>query len=193
MYLRLDGEYADRDLQLLTEHLECLDGVLAGVDGTITASRDPDADGLLDTGEYFIGAGFAAIQRYVSATYPYVTTTKSDALAMPPDAGGGVSVVQAIDAGANYWKHLDEWGLRNIVVRDIESLSSIARKTIETIECLTPWEDYTCSNLLAKLTGTSRVSLSNLLPLVTEWRDTLAEHFRTEKTEPNNTPEDIRR
>jgi hypothetical protein len=185
MYLKLNDGYADGDLGLLTKHLECLDGVLAGVNGKISASRDPASEGLFGTGEYFIGAGFAAIQRYILATYPYLQATKWDALAIPPDAGGGVSVVQAINAGANYWKHLDEWGLRNIVDRDINSLSCIARQTIETIECLTPWADYTCSNLLAKLNGMSRVSLNLLLPLVTEWGDNLDERFGTDGRRSN--------
>ena len=131
MYLKLDDGYADGDLQLLAQHLEHLDDALAGLNDRISASPDPDAEGLLDTGEYFIGAGFAAVQRYLSATYPYLEIAKSEALTVPPDAGGGVSVVQAINAGANYWKHLDEWGLRNIVFRDMNSLSRIARQTIE--------------------------------------------------------------
>ena len=185
MYVKLDDGYADGDLQLLAKHLEHLDGVLAGLKDKISASRDPDAEGLLDTGEYFIGAGLAAVQRYISATYPYLESKKSDALALPPDAGGEVSVVQAINAGANYWKHLDEWGLRNIVGRDIDSLSRIARQTIETIECLTPWADYTCSNLLAALTGATDCSLSRLMPFVTQWRDNVSAHFGRERDQPN--------
>lgn len=100
---------------------------------------------------------------------------------MPPDAAGGVSVVQAINAGANYWKHLDEWGLRTIVNRDIENLSPMARQTIYTIASVTPWADYTCSDLLTVLTGGSEGILCRLLPLVTEWRDNLDEFVRTKQ------------
>ncbi len=178
MYLRFEDGYADGELDLLTEHLGCLDRILAVTNDRISASRDPDGEGLLDTGEYFIGAGFAAIQRYVSATYPYLRVSKPVAFAIPPEAGGGVSVVQGINAGANYWKHLDEWGLRTIVCRDIDSLSPIARRTIEIIACLTPWADYTCSNLLAALTGGPDCTLHQLLPLVTEWRDNLDKRYR---------------
>ena len=185
MYLRFEDGYADGELHLLGEHLDCLDRVLSATTHKISASRDPDGEGLLDTGEYFVGAGFAAIQRYVSATYPYLQVEKSDALAIPPSAADGVSVVQAINAGANYWKHLDEWGLRTIVERDVDKLTRVARQTIETIASLTPWADYTCSNLLAALTGAADCALSGLIPLVTEWRDNLDARFGRARDQPN--------
>lgn len=177
MYLKLDNGFADQDLILLTWHLDCFDAALASLTKQISSSRDPDAEGLLDKGEYIIGAGFAAIQRYMSSTYPQLNISKSSAFSVPPYIANDITFANTINAGANYWKHLDEWGLRNIVSRDVSALSDAARGTILTIERITPWEDYTCSNLLEKLLGTSQLSMSSLLSRVTEWRNNLDEEY----------------
>jgi hypothetical protein len=184
MYLRLQQHFLDGDFNHFSMHIKCLDYELSATQKKISASRDPDADGLLDAGEYLVGAGFASIQRYASATYPYLGVAKIDALAVPPVAKGKITVMQAINAGANYWKHLDEWGLRTIVEREKSSLSGASRKTMDIITEITPWADYTCSNVLAELIGASDLNLSRLLPMVWEWRDKLDELYGSKDKQP---------
>lgn len=82
--------------------------------------------------------------------------------------------MEAINAGANYWKHQEEWGLKAVVEKDIDALKKQARETVLTIEKLTPWADYSCSNLLAEVLGDSaRIELSPLLPLILEWENNI--------------------
>jgi hypothetical protein len=46
-----------------------------------------------------------------------------------------------------------------------------AQKTIKMIEVLTPWDDYTLSNLLACLPPSGELRLAELVPLLVKWRD----------------------
>ena len=81
-----------------------------------------------------------------------------------------VSLVAAINAGANYWKHVDEW-IEIINKPEDADLKGSALKTLKQIEAVTPWEDYTCANLLAVLLEGQAFELSGLLAGIEEWRD----------------------
>ena len=78
-----------------------------------------------------------------------------------------LSFAEAINAGANYWKHHEEWF-------EIDFASSKHREdTFRTLDKLVlanaPRADYTCSNLLAVLVGAEEFALSSLLPKLSEW------------------------
>lgn len=174
MYLMLQsGEFADGDLNALAELLGLLDTKLKDISDRIKHSNDPDADGLFDRGEYFIGVGFAAVQQYIVSTFTPLGVQKDVALSVPPIARGKTTLVHAINAGANYWKHQDEWRLVHVVFRDIDELGKSAKLTVQTIETITPWTDYTCSNLLAALLPQEPLELSLLLEKLKEWRSNL--------------------
>lgn len=174
MYLMLpSGEFADGDLNVLAELLELLDTKLKDITDQIRDSNDPDADGLFDRGEYFIGVGFAAIQQYIVSTFTTLGVEKDLALLVPPIALEKTTLVHAIHAGANYWKHQDEWKLVHVAFRDKEKLGRSAKLTVQTIETITPWADYTCSNLLASLLPQAPLELSLLLEKLKEWRGNL--------------------
>jgi len=74
--------------------------------------------------------------------------------------------VSVVNAAANWWKHSAEWVGQ-------ETTNGLATKTqrivVETAESL----DYPLSNVLAKLLGTSEITLSALLPNLVLWRSSL--------------------
>jgi hypothetical protein len=188
MYMKIGNDFDDADLYFLKDILIMLDVKLLELDCKIQEtrknSRDPDALGLFDRGEYIIGMGFAACQRYMTSTFGSTIVEKEIALKIGPNHKNGESVAAIINAAANYWKHCDEWrvisliiepesDMAKIITRDFSKLTGHQKKTITQIETLTPWADYTCSNILAYLTKTSDIRLSLLVPLLEEWRNQL--------------------
>jgi hypothetical protein len=171
MYIKTQNGLADSDLGNLHDLLALMDGKLSSIVDAARRSADPDSEGLFDEGDYFIGVALTAIQQYITSTYAQFKIDRSDALRLPPKVNENLTFVAALNAGSNFWKHRDEWGLRANVSRDIDSLNSQARQTIKTIEILTPWDDYTLSNLMACLTPSGELRLTELVPQLTEWRD----------------------
>jgi hypothetical protein len=167
--LKIGDEYADRDFELLRRHLKLLDAELSQINVSIVSSRDPESDGLLDAGEYFIGHGFIAIQRYITATRTALGVGLSQALKFPPMLQGDISLVAALYAGANYWKHVDEW-FQVLNMADNSDLHGSAISTLKQVETVTPWEEYTCANMLAALLDGQALELSRLLPAIEQWR-----------------------
>jgi hypothetical protein len=67
---------------------------------------------------------------------------------------------------------MEEW-IEALNGLDGGTLKGNALRTLQQIEAVTPWEDYTCANLLAVLLDGRALELSNLLPSIAEWRDNL--------------------
>jgi hypothetical protein len=174
MFIKTSSGFADGDLSNLKRVLELIDEELDSIQSAIRKSADPETDGLLDRGEYLVGIGFAAIQQYIVGTYAQFKISKAEALKLPPTTSTGVSFAAALNAGANFWKHQDEWGLRAVVSRETDTLSPPAEQTIKTIELLTPWNDYILSNLLACLTQSNEPCFTNLAPILILWRSAVA-------------------
>ncbi|NRQ43969.1 hypothetical protein HRH59_15600 [Rheinheimera sp. YQF-2] len=166
MYLKVGGEYADRELQFLAELLNNLDEKVVEVSNLIFKSVDPESDGLTDRGEYFIGVGFSVIQQYLTDTLTLTGVSKSRALDIGPRYSEEFTFISVVNAAANWWKHSAEWVGQ-------ETRSRLALQTqkivVETAESL----DYPLSNVLAKLLGTSEITLSALLPNLVLWRSAL--------------------
>ncbi len=169
---KVGDEYADIDFELLSRHLQLLDVEIAEINAAIKKSGSPESDGLLDSGEYFIGNGFVAIQRYLTATRAGLGIPQSIALSAPPMIKSNVPLAEALNAGASYWKHMEEW-IEVINRPEEEDLKGNALRTLEKLEKVTPWADYTCSNLLAILVEGSEFALSPLLSGLAEWRNNL--------------------
>jgi len=170
--IKVGDDYADDDFLLLSRHLNLLDFELARINAAIKESAEPDADGLFDTGEYFIGHGLVAIQRYLTSTYAGLRIVQSVAFSVPPIVNSNLTFAEAINAGANYWKHLEEW-FESLNKAENANLKGNALKTLEKLEIATPWGDYTCANLLAILGNGKELELSPLLPRIAEWRNNL--------------------
>lgn len=167
--LKVDDAFADSDFSLLTRHLKLLDRELIPLNAAIAVSPDPESEGYLEAGEYFIGHGFVAIQRYLTATRACLGVTMADAFAVPPMATNELSLVAAINAGANYWKHMEEW-LETLNKTADAELKGNALKTLQQLETITPWAEYSCANLLAALLDGQPLELSRLLPGIEIWR-----------------------
>lgn len=177
MYIKVGKEFADGDFNFLKRYLEILDKELHQIIISIKNSSDPDSDGLCDYGEYIIGQGFLAIQTYLNKTYPYTDLKKGYSLNLRPYFKS-VSYANIINAGANYFKHQDEWDIWAVINKDRNALGDQAKRTVEIIEAITPWSDYTLSNLLAELLDNPldliEIKISKILPYVTEWRNNVA-------------------
>lgn len=80
-----------------------------------------------------------------------------------------------INAAANFWKHVDEWNRSAVALKDKEKLRKDQKPTISTIENVSPWGDYTCSNLLFELTPNTQ--FADVLPILEQWRGELHSQF----------------
>lgn len=162
MYLKACDEYADGELQLLSELLATLDNKLVEISSLIVASVDPESDGLTDRGEYFIGVGFSAIQQYLTDTLTHTGISKSRTFDIGPSHSDRLTFVAVLNAAANWWKHSAEW------VGPIQS--GLALRTQEIVIEISGTEGYPLSNVLANLQGSSEITLSALLPNLVLWR-----------------------
>lgn len=179
MIIKVEDYLADGEFSLLDRHLSLLDSELIKINAAIKETADPESDGLCDTGEYFIGHGFVAIQRYLTATHAGLEINRSRALSIPPFVNGSMlTFAEALNAGANYWKHCEEW-FEILSKSENAKLKDNALKTIAKLEMATPVEEYTCSNLLAILANGREVKLISLLPEIAEWRNNLEHELTT--------------
>jgi len=163
MYLRADDEYADREMQLMSEVLATIDSKLAEVLSLIAVSADPESDGLTDRGEYFIGVGFSVIQQYLTDTLTFTGVSKKRALDIGPRYSEKFTVVAVVNAAANWWKHSAEWVGRSVKDR-------VALKTQEIVSEVANTEDYPMRVVLSELQNKGQISLGALLPNLVLWR-----------------------
>lgn len=170
--LRVGNKYVDQGLFFLTAHLNLLDQELSKINEKMKMSADPDTDGLLDRGEYFIGSGLVAIQRYLTSASSGKRLSQKEALSMPPIVNSTLTLAEALNAGANYWKHSEEW-FDTLNAAENKKLKGNALATLGTLEKATPWANYTCANLLAVLVNGKEFELSSLLTGITEWRNNM--------------------
>jgi hypothetical protein len=112
MYLTLGGVVIhDYNLELLREVLETLDNGLVRLDRMAEQGADPDEEGLVEPREHLLGVGLAACQRYLASTAAFVHLPKTEALQYGPRHRSGETLVALVNAGANFWKHADEWAM----------------------------------------------------------------------------------
>lgn len=175
----LDDAVADDELVNLERQLSVFDADLVRMNELIKNSTDPETDGLLDKGEYLIGSGFVTIQRYLTATHTNLNCDRWRALALPPFINPGVTFAQALNAGANYWKHSEEWFEQHNFKK--QPLMPNAMKTIELIEFVTQEMHYVCSNMLSAMLMGNELKLSHLIGHLIEWRNNVIKTVATDK------------
>jgi hypothetical protein len=190
VYLKVDEGFSDPSFGHLSIFLKIIDRELQDIQLKISCSPCPDSEGLFDLGEYLIGYGFVAIQRYVTETKPARGKLEGNIYEYGFKLHDELFLIEAINAGANYWKHELEWpfrlefgdpneeGLSKISInRDGDYFSGMQRRTFDIVSKLTSYADYTLSSLLAEINErTSRSSslfFEPLLPYVAQWRDEL--------------------
>ncbi|MBV5347411.1 hypothetical protein [Lamprocystis purpurea] len=163
MYLKAGDEYADGEMALLADLLAMVDKEILRVQEKIKASKDPETDGLLDRGEYFVGIGVTAIQQYFSDTLTLTGIDKKTALELGPKHSKNYSIFQVINAAANYWKHSAEWYSESELRKD-------AQRTIQVVSEVSGTNYYMLYNSLHALLRSSDVTLCSLLPMLVLWR-----------------------
>lgn len=171
MFLVIGNEFADGELAILCELFDILDEKLAEIDRLIKKSKDPESDGLIDRGEYFIGVGFVAIQRYLVETILFTGLEKREAYSLGPAHSSGATYIDLINSCANWWKHEPEWHNNKVVPKNGEH-------SFINITNIAELPSYELSNVLSSLCGTKKISFNSIMPYLKEWR---AEVHRTRK------------
>jgi hypothetical protein len=163
MYIKFDDQFADGELNMLSELLFLLDQKIIEITTLIKSSSDPESDGLTDRCEYFVGVGFSAIQQYLTDTLTFTGVNKAVALNLGPVYSENITFVSVLNSVANFWKHSPEW-------LSSENFRKDVLRTQEIISTVTESNDYPLSNVLAELLGSSNITLSALLPKLVIWR-----------------------
>lgn len=173
MYLKIgDNEFADAELGYLEELLSCIDKVLSEVHTKIKASSDPESEGLCDKGEYFIGAGFCAMQRYLVDVLQDKKLDKGIALQLGPKTEEGLPFSVLINSAANYWKHSPEWHIW------LEELDERSQKTVDRILKRDGPVWYPLSEVIASVCNVDEFTLLNYIPILKKWRQAVDEKIK---------------
>jgi len=171
MYIRIDDRFADDQLHLLSELLALLDTKIIEIYKLLATTSDPESDGLLDRGEYFLGIGIVAIQQYLADTLTLTGIEKKQALNLGPAYSEQLTFVAVLNAAANWWKHSAERYPNTAPRRDAVRSSEIVNEVGDS-------DSYELSNVLANLLRTSEVTLCSLLPNLVLWRSALDQERR---------------
>lgn len=167
MFLKFDDQYSDGELGSLCELLELLDLKLSDVHNNISDSIDPDSEGLLDKGEYFIGVGFVAMQQYMIETLLFTGVDKGKAYSLGPVHSSNMPYASLINAAANWWKHEAEWWNAGEIAEN--------NRTYSKISLVADSNEYQLSNVLASICSSSGFSLMGVVPILIEWRKSVDE------------------
>ncbi|MGI3164016.1 hypothetical protein [Pseudooceanicola sp. 200-1SW] len=166
------GSSADYEFGLLTRILALLDVELLRTTTAMRSSPDPESDGLCDLGEFLIGSGFIAAQRYLNATRVDFGLSKAEAYEHPPLFRAPITVAQAINTISNYWKHFADWDEAEQQGIDPRAKGQSAI-TLRALDKMALPGSYPCADVLSQLQPVEALSLEKLLPLLTEWRNSL--------------------
>ena len=168
MYIVLpDGQIDDPDMELLQEFLDVLDQQFARDTAKLKETHPPQQNIFWDRLSYIAGLGFVMCQQYIHVTYPSSGLDRNRALRLSPKHASGRTIVELVNAGANYWKHYLE---------DVDFPTGTLRKaTIEPIEALgfDIESGCLCEVLLDKIVETDWRPFRRLLELLNDWRDNL--------------------
>lgn len=116
----------------------------------------PDVAVHLDLLDDLAGMAFVLFQRYFVAE-----RTSGRQLKDGPKVLKSYTVAELAGAGANYWKHCDEWPL------DISALSGLQRRSYDILTDVDAWStEYRCLDLLQKVCSSERPSLQAVLSLI---------------------------
>jgi hypothetical protein len=138
--------------------------------------------------EYFAGAGFASVQKYMvkvifqnldqkkniseAARIKARKAAASKALQFGPKLSSGVSFSQAIWHAANFWKHEGEWW--EVAFSD-DYLNQGKDNLLAHGEFGAFGGEWLCANVLFEISCCSEIRLGSVLPLLEEWRTELLE------------------
>ena len=154
-----------------------LEGLLRTLDSSLTSIHDQlkaadiwDFESICEQGEYLIGLGFCAMQRYLFDVLQDIDIEASDARKLGPKSQKGVAVAKLIHAAANYWKHEPEWHIW------LDKLRKDSQRTVDILLHGKESADYPLAGLLADLCEDKPLLLVNCLPQLLEWRAAVWQH-----------------
>lgn len=161
------GDFREWNLRFLLRFLGMLDSELKSLDAKISDSVDAETEGICDHIEEVVGLGFAACQRHITSVASLTGTTRRYALKSGPLLACGLTIAEAVDHVANYWKHHDEW--------DVDPPSKQSDRTREGLMMIGVERDdpYSATEALEILAGGEIPRLSTLVPKLNEWMDSL--------------------
>ncbi|WP_156792387.1 hypothetical protein [Desulfotalea psychrophila] len=163
-------EFADAEMSYLEELLNSIDTSLLSVTNKINSAGIQDVECLCDKGEYFIGVGFCAMQRYLFDTLMDIKLDAGLARELGPKSSNGVAVAQLIHSAANYWKHSPEWHIW------LSELGSRSQNTVDKLLHGRESASYPLFDLLADLCNEDSLLLTKCLPYLIDWRLAIYEH-----------------
>ena len=162
-----DGEIDDQDMEQLKELLDVLDRQFTSYTFRRKETYPPEQNIYWARLSYLAGLGFVMCQQYINITYPTSGIDRDQAFRLPPTHSSGYSIVQLINAAANYWKHFQE---------DVNyPYGSLHKVTIQTIERLDLDIEYpyVCESILERVVETEERPFRKLINFLTEWRRNL--------------------
>jgi hypothetical protein len=109
MLLKIEGDIFDCQFGLMEDLLLTIEKKLSLINHSIQKSSDPESDGLLDHGEYLIGAGFVLLQQQLHTSLTFINTPPKKAFKIGPLYAEDLYIAEVINNCANYWKHEPEW------------------------------------------------------------------------------------
>jgi len=157
-------EFGDAEMTYLEELLNSVDLKLLDIKNQIKATDFGDAEHLYDRGEYFIGVGFCAMQRYLFDVLENVKIDPGLSRELGPVSSNKVAVAKLIHSAANYWKHCPEWH------NWLDELGDRSQKTVDELLHGRVSASYPLSDLLADLCKEDTLLLTNCLPYLVDWR-----------------------
>jgi hypothetical protein len=166
--VHLGGSVLDYELDLLRKILSLLDVELSRVNAELRESSDPESYGLCDLGEFLIGSGFVAVQRYLNATRVNLGFSK-ESYNRAPMFNQHIATVGAINAISNHWKHSADWDEAERNGGD-PSAKGMSARTLKDLESMGELGEYPCANALALMLPEKDLALSNLIPVLAVWR-----------------------
>lgn len=165
MYFKVGEEYADPELFYLQELCGLLDFKISEIAERISQSSDPESEGLFEYAEYFLGTGLCAMQRYIIDVLGMKKIKKKEVLHLGKKFNEEESIVEIINAAANWWKHEPEWPFP----LEYETSGELTKKTIDLVLGNASYP-YVFSTLLATISPSEKLSVSPLIPYLVEWR-----------------------
>ncbi len=170
MLIFSENEIFDQSLNVLSELYDSLDEKLSNLSCATAELDDPDSWGIFDEMENLIGFGLVALQTYVTETATVLKLRKYTSYEFGPKTESGVAKIEILNALANFWKHREEW-----IFDDEQKRKNAADRLFGEVGCSTDME-YPISGVLTELLTPQEVRFSNLIPILSEWRNDMVKN-----------------
>lgn len=158
----------------LEKHLDILDTAVSPHLSKINIATAPINESQFEQSEYFFGAGFVAIQKYMLETCNFLRIDPKKAINLKVSDESKASFEAAVWVAANYWKHESEWWSVALESSGDKPPPSNMLRNLDIISEFGSFgSDYLCSNVLWSFSPSNELRLCSLLPLIRDWRRSL--------------------